>query len=145
MKNKIQIKSFLGKILFEFERENNTTKLALEDAKLAGADLRYAKLEDADLRYADLRYADLRYAHLEGAHLEGAHLEGADLPMFCKWKINMHDGKIKIGCKEMLIEEWDEFFNSNKEFETKRENYEFKRIQACYLAFKTYYEFLESN
>jgi len=82
---------------------------------------------------------------LEGAHLEGAHLEGADLPMFCKWKINMHDGKIKIGCKEMLIEEWDEFFNSNKEFETKRENYEFKRIQACYLAFKTYYEFLESN
>ena len=51
MKNKIQIKSFLGKILFEFERENNTTKLALEDAKLADADLRYAKLEDADLRY----------------------------------------------------------------------------------------------
>ena len=96
---KIEIKSIFGKVLFEYEKENNTLKdtlikavnegLNLIDAYLIGADLRGAYLRGADLRgaylegadliCADLRGADLRGAYLEGAYLEGADLEGADL------------------------------------------------------------------
>ena len=125
MKTKIQIKSISAKVLFEYEQEGNTIKETLESAVFNNADLRFADLRSADLRYADLRYADL--------------------PMFCKWNISIRDRKIRIGCEEMLIEEWDEFFNSDQEFETRRGTDEFKRIQAQYLAYKTYYEFLESK
>jgi uncharacterized protein YjbI with pentapeptide repeats len=90
MKVKIEIKNrFTGKILFEFETENNTILKTLKeaimrDADLRGADLRDAYLRDAYLRGADLRGAnlsdaDLRDAYLRGADLRGANLSGADL------------------------------------------------------------------
>ena len=53
-----------------------------------------------------------------------------------------NNGKIKIGCKEKTIEEWDSFFNGTEEFDTKRETREFKMIHAHYLAVKTYIQFL---
>ena len=89
MKIKIDIKSVFGKVLFSFEKENNTIKDTLVEANLRGAnlrganlrgaDLRGAYLRDADLRGADLRGADLRGAYLRGADLRGAYLRGADL------------------------------------------------------------------
>ena len=45
-KTKIEIKSYLGKVLFESEK--TTIKEALSDAVLSGADLRGADLSRAD-------------------------------------------------------------------------------------------------
>ena len=72
MKTKIEIKSVFGRVLFSFEKENNTIKDTLQEAveqgaNLRGADLRYANLRYANLRGADLGYADLGYADLRGA------------------------------------------------------------------------------
>ena len=79
MKIKIDIKSVFGKVLFSFEKENNTIKDTLVEANLRGADLRGADLRGAYLRGADLRGAYLRGADLEDADLRGADLRGADL------------------------------------------------------------------
>ncbi len=101
---KIEIKSILGNLLFNYEAEDATIKKAAEQAikekvdlrgaYLHGADLRGAyldgayldgaylhgaSLDGADLRSADLRGADLDGASLDGAYLRGAYLRGADL------------------------------------------------------------------
>ena len=116
----------------------------LEGANLGGANLgcanlRGAYLVRADLEGADLEGADLRGANLEGANLEGADLEGANkIPIYCKWSIGITDGKIHIGCKKMSIDDWDKFFASDEVFTTPRNTDEFKRIEACYNAYKAY-------
>jgi len=79
MKTKIQIKTYLDSILFEYKKEGNTIKETLQEAVKTGADLRGADLRGADLRGADLRDADLRGAYLTDAYLTGAYLTGADL------------------------------------------------------------------
>ena len=85
MKIKIEIKNrWTGKVLFEYEKENNTTKDTLveavkKDVDLRGADLGGAYLRGAYLGGADLRDANLRGADLGGADLRGAYLRGADL------------------------------------------------------------------
>ena len=80
MKVKIEIKNrFTGKILFEFETENNTILKTLKEAIMRGAYLSGADLRDADLRGAYLRGAYLRGAYLRGADLRDADLSGADL------------------------------------------------------------------
>ena len=72
MKIKLQIKSVFGKVLFEFEKENNTIKDTLEEAIKRYADLSYANLSYADLSYADLSYANLSSADLSYANLSYA-------------------------------------------------------------------------
>ena len=94
MITKIQINSTFGKLLFEFEKEDNSIKETLLEAVKQKADLRYAdlcganlrdanlsgaNLRDANLRYADLCGADLRYANLRDANLRCADLRGAEL------------------------------------------------------------------
>jgi len=89
MKIKLQIKSVIGALIFEFEKEDNTIKdtlleaikagADLSSANLSGADLRGADLSSANLSGADLSGADLRGADLRGAYLSGAYLRGADL------------------------------------------------------------------
>ena len=79
MKTKIEIKNIFGKLLFEFECENNTIKKTVEKAIENSADLSYADLQSANLRYADLRSADLRYADLRYADLRSADLSSANL------------------------------------------------------------------
>ena len=79
MKTKIEIKSVLGKVLFEYEKEDNNIKDTLIEAVKRGADLRGADLYGADLRGADLRGANLGGADLGDADLRGANLYGADL------------------------------------------------------------------
>ena len=81
---KIQIKSRIGSVLFEYEKENNTIKDTLIEAVKKGAYLSDADLRDADLRGAYLRGAylsdaDLSDAYLSGAYLSGAYLRGAYL------------------------------------------------------------------
>ena len=108
MKTKIEIKTVLGKLLFEFEKENNTVKDTLIEAVKRGADLRGADLRWADLRWADLRGADLQGADLQGANLRGADLQGANLrgadlrgadlrgADFCDWGKIQSDSDILI-------------------------------------------------
>jgi len=137
----------------------------LRGAYLSGAYLEVADLRGAYLSGANLKGANLRGAYLEGAYLEGADLEGANLenanlisanvknsiiPIYSKRifsiqlpnpNIEKQDvGKIKIliGCKVKTITEWDEWFLSDEEFETKRGTFEFKQIQAMYEAYKLY-------
>ena len=81
---KIQIKSVLGSVLFEYEKENNTIAKTVEEAVKLGiglsyADLSYADLSNANLSYADLSYADLRDADLSNANLSNANLSNANL------------------------------------------------------------------
>ena len=57
MKVKIEIKSYLGNVLFSAEKEDYTLKQAVQDAVLRDAVLRGADLRDADLRGADLYHA----------------------------------------------------------------------------------------
>ena len=140
MKNtkiKLEIKSWLGKVLFEYECENNTIKETLRNAVLSGADLSGAVLRNADLSGAALSGADLR-----NADLSDAVLRNAVLPIFCKWNVSIVDDKIKIGCKLKSISEWNAWFASDSEFSTQRKNESFKLIHANYLAAKAYYEFL---
>ena len=155
MKTKIQIKTIWGKLLFEHESENNSTKKTLEQARKEGVDLRGADLEGADLRRVDLRGADLRGvdlrrvdlrgADLEGADLRGADLRRVDLPIFCKWVHYIREGKIHIGCKSKTSKEWIEWLESDKEFETKRGTLEFKRIEATIRAYCAYVETMGEN
>ena len=79
MKTKIEIKTLWGKVLFAYEKEDNTIKDTVTEAVNNGADLYGADLRGADLRGADLYGADLRGADLYGANLRGANLCGADL------------------------------------------------------------------
>jgi uncharacterized protein YjbI with pentapeptide repeats len=60
-------------------REASLRKTSLADVNLCKADLRKANLTGADLAQARLEGANFRKARLEGADLRKAHLEGADL------------------------------------------------------------------
>ena len=84
MKTKIEIKSVFGKVLFSYEKEDNTIKETLEEAvkqgaRLVRASLVRASLVSASLDGARLDGASLDYARLDGASLDGASLDGARL------------------------------------------------------------------
>jgi len=79
MKLKIEIKNrFTGKILFEFETQENTVKKTLIEALKRGADLRGAYLRGEYLSDVDLRGADLSDVDFSGAVLRDADFRGAD-------------------------------------------------------------------
>jgi hypothetical protein len=79
MKMKIQIKSVFGKVLFEYEKDNNSIKDTLIEAIRSNANLRDANLCGANLGGANLGGANLRGAYLGDANLGGANLGGAYL------------------------------------------------------------------
>ena len=145
MKIKIQIKSIIGKVLFELEKENNTIKDTLEEALKNNANLEYANLEYANLRKANLRKANLYNANLINANLINANLINAEnketvrFPIYCKWSYGIKGNLIVIGCKEKTIEQWDLWFDSEEEYSTRRDTEDFKQIQAVYNALKSYY------
>lgn len=147
MKTKIQIKTALGRLLFEYESEDNSYKKAIiqaakQGACLVDADLPYADLRGANLQDVNLQNANLRWANLQNVNLFNANLRGANLPIYCKWPVSIVDNKIQIGCENKTIKEWDEFFKSDYVMETKRDTNEFKRIEAVYKAYKAYLKHL---
>ena len=95
MKIKIQIKSVLGKVLFELEKENNTIKETLEQAIKENANLEYADLRNANLYKANLEYADLYNANLYNANLEDANLRNADLRNANLINANLEDADLR--------------------------------------------------
>jgi len=124
-------------------------------ANLKGANLEDTNLEGANLDCANLSNANLSNANLEGANLKdtnlkGAYLQDSIIPIYSKRNISIrlpnpsiekqdiNKIKVIIGCKTKTITEWDEWFASDKEFETKRGTFEFKQIQAMYKAYRAY-------
>ena len=95
MKIKIQIKSVLGKVLFELEKENNTIKETLEQAIKENANLEYANLEYANLENANLENANLESANLENANLNDANLENANLENANLINANLNDANLE--------------------------------------------------
>jgi len=102
----------------------------LQDADLQGADLQGAYLQRAYLQGADLQGAYLQGAYLRGAYLQDADLQGADLQR-AKRIIRIEsqypyqsygyycDGKkrVRLGCYDRTIEEWDaDFWNNESDF-----------------------------
>ena len=79
MKTKLQIKDIFGKVLFEYECEDNTIKKTLEEAVRQGTILTYADLNGADLIEANLERAYLHHAVLINAKLDKAFLKDAFL------------------------------------------------------------------
>lgn len=65
MKTKIQIKSILGNVLFELEKEDNTIKDTVIEARRQKANLYGANLSGADLSRANLSGADLLGAKID--------------------------------------------------------------------------------
>ena len=129
MKVKIEIKNrFTGKILFEFETENNTILKTLKEAIMRDAELRGANLRDAYLRGADLSGANLSDADLRGADLRGADLSGlkiqktavfTGLYKYIAMPIITQDNKhyVRLGCYTRLVSDWqNDFWNNSNEF-----------------------------
>jgi uncharacterized protein YjbI with pentapeptide repeats len=122
----------------------NLTRANLDGVNLYGANLDGVSLYGANLGGANLYGVNLYGANLTRANLDGANLDGAisaetaRMPMFCKWSHCIIGDEIKIGCKKMSITEWDLFFVSNEEFETKRGTKEFQQIHAVYESYKAY-------
>ncbi len=134
-KTKIQIKTFGGSVLFEYESEDNTKKKTLVEAArtqadLSGADLSGADLSGVYLRGAYLRGADLSRAYLRGADLSGVYLRGADLRgadlsgakrndyelkktpiqiLGLRYEVFIFDKHMEIGCENHTFKEWDNF------------------------------------
>jgi hypothetical protein len=108
MKTKIEIKSIFGKLLFEFEKEDNSIKETVieairQDANLRSADLRSANLQDADLRSADLRSANLQDANLQDANLQDADLRSANLQDADLRSANLQDANLQDADIKKLI------------------------------------------
>jgi len=117
---KIEIKSWLtGNVIFSYECEDNTIKKTVEKAVKEGANLYRANL--------------YRALNLDKAN---------KLPMFFKWSFGFKGDLIQIGCESRTIKEWDKFFKSDEELETKRYSEDFKRIEAVYKGLKAYYKHL---
>ena len=133
---KIEIKNrYDGSVIYSHECEGNTIKKTVEKAVKENANLENANLENAVLENAYLGNANLRDAKNKD--------EAVKVPMYCKWSHGVTNGSlIQIGCKKRTIEDWDKFFSSNEEIETKRNTPEFKQIQAVYEAYKAYLTFL---
>ena len=89
MKTKIQINSVFGKLLFEFEKEDNTIKKTLVEA------IR---------QRADLRSADLRSANTDKRYIQISCIGSAKrMTTYC-----FDDDKIWCGCFTGNLEEFEE-------------------------------------
>jgi len=114
-KTKIQIKTFGGSVLFEYESEDNTKKKTLVEAArtqadLSGADLSGADLSGVYLRGAYLRGADLSRAYLRGAKRNDYELKKTPIQILgLRYEVFIFDKHMEIGCENHTFKEWDNF------------------------------------
>lgn len=96
---KIEIKNKSGRVIFEYEKENNTIEDTLLEAVKKGVDLRCADLSNANLRGIDLYIASIiggNGVNLYGsANLCGANLSGADLRGACLSNVNLSSSDLR--------------------------------------------------
>jgi len=67
-----------------------------------------------------------------GVWKDGAWKDGWKKIGQCKWPVHYSKTSIRIGCVEKTPQEWDEWFDSDEEIETKRGTEEFRKIQKAY-------------
>jgi len=155
----IEIKSIIGGILFEYQKENNTILKTVEKAIKNRADLHGANLHGANLGRANLYRANLYGANLHGADLHGANLHGANLGdnitiekaifligiyYYNCAAIITQDNKhyIKLGCYTREVKDWEnDFWNNNSEFP----NNNSIKSNLRKLAFETCKKWIEIN
>ncbi len=157
MKIKIEIKNrFTGKIIFEFETENNTIKKTLEEARNKGAYLQGAYLRGADLQGAYLQGAYLRGAYLQGAYLRGADLRGDGTKIkkaqvftglytyvVIPYITDKDEKRIKMGCFDRSLKEWEkDFWNNPNEFPKDKSEKSLSRLFA-YETAKKWFEMIK--
>jgi len=74
-----------------------------------------------------------------GGDFSGGDFRGGLMMPSCKWVYGITPkGKIKIGCKEKTVKEWDIWFKSSETYSTERNTVAFKKIKACYKIAKIY-------
>jgi uncharacterized protein YjbI with pentapeptide repeats len=143
---KREIKSNYGSILFEYEKENNTLKKTVKEAVKKGADLQGADfLQGAYLRDAYF----LQGAYLQGVYLTGgikikkaAVFTGLYKYVTIPYITETDEKRIKLGCYDRLLSEWNEnFWNNSDEFT----DYDSMESKLRIFAFNTAKEWLELN
>ena len=103
-------------------------------------------LSGSDLSGSNLSGSDLSESNLSGSDLSGTKINPFSyrnisiiLPENSKLEsVKYSEIFIKIGCKEKTIKEWDKWFRSDEEFETKRDTFRFKQIYAHYRSVREY-------
>ena len=126
MKTKIQINSTFGKLLFEFEKENNSIRSTLIEAAKINADL-----GGADLSGANLRSAELRSANLSGANLSERYIQIACIGSENRMTTyRFVDDTIWCGCFKGTLEEFE-----NRVKETHKNNPQYFREYLGFIAY----------
>ena len=101
MKTKIQINSIFGKLLYEYEADNNYVKKTAEKAVS---------------ERANLRFADLGFANLLSAERTDYKLKKNPIMLYgFKYPVLIFDKHMEIGCRAYTFAEWENF--SLKEIE----------------------------
>lgn len=96
MITKIQIRNRrTGKIIYEYECEDNSIRKTVEKAISEGASLCEANLNQADLKGANLCGADLRRANLRRANLCRANLYVANLHGASLYEANLYGADLR--------------------------------------------------
>ena len=131
MKTKIQINSTFGKLLFEFEKENNSIRSTLIEAAKINADLSGANLSDANLSGANLICANLSGANLSGANLSERYIQIACIGSENRMTTyRFVDDTIWCGCFKGTLEEFE-----NRVKETHKNNPQYFREYLGFIAY----------
>ena len=135
---KIEIKSILGSVLFEYDVENNSIRKTLFEAVKQGADLRGAYLQGADLQGADLQGADLQGYKIQKAQVFTGLYKYLTIPFVTE----AGEKRICLGCYNRSLKEWeDDFWNNPDEFPNNGNPESVARL----FAFETAKRWLELN
>jgi hypothetical protein len=110
-----------------------------------GGEFRGGYFLGGEFRGGEFRGGEFRGGYFLGGEFLGGYFRGGVMMPLCKWVYGFtHDGKIKIGCKEKTLEDWEAWFDSDKTYSTPRGTEEFKKIRACFEAAKAYLKSIES-
>jgi hypothetical protein len=104
-----------------------------------GGDFRGGNFLGGNFLGGDFLGGNFRGGDFRGGNFRGGNFRGGVMMPTCKWVFGVTaGGKIKIGCEEKTIEEWDAWFAGSETFSTPRNTVAFQKIQASYEATKAY-------
>lgn len=126
MKTKIEIKSVSGKVLFEYQTENNTIAKTVTKAVQESENLRYADLSSAILRSANLSSAKLDKRYIQVSCIGSS----KRMTTYC-----LDDDVIMCGCFTGTLEQFE-----NQVKSTHKNNEQYLKE---YLGFITYLKSLK--
>ncbi len=117
--------------------------MKISELKNAPEWLVLADTKDADVEMTSWGTVIWKSGDFLGGDFLGGEFRGGIMMPLCKWVYGFTaEGKIKIGCEEKTIEEWNAWFASTEVKSTKRDTIAFKKIQASFEAAKAYLNFM---